>query len=630
MNKIGGALVVLTVAVAAVAWVLLSGQPTQPEKNNTAATDTSPASPPPSTLVRSRPNEVSENGYVGSQSCQECHEDFYRSWHDSYHRTMTQVISPASAPDVIENASVTVEGLTYRFRRDGDNHYVELNDPTSGGMRRQRQLLMMTGSHHMHVFWYQSEIEGTPAQLPIIYLRDQQRWIPRRSAFLRPPDETPGENEMGRWNSTCSRCHSTHPRLRPNTDARTWETRVVEFGIACEACHGPGQDHIQFHRNEENVGADPIVNPLDLPAASRSDLCGQCHSISMYDFSKTSKENFSQHGSPFRPGQVLDEDHFHQIIRAIPEFQQTTLFARWNTAPDMMRSHFWPDGEVRISGRDYNGMIESACYQQGDLSCMSCHTMHQQDAQLRPAWKDDQLKPEMRGDAACLQCHAEYRDLASAHTHHLPQSSGSRCMNCHMPATVYGLLKTIRSHRISSPSVASALRTGRPTACNLCHLDHTLQQTSNHLADWFGHRKPKLTNLQSSVAASVLSLLQGDAGQRAVQIAAFESSDAHQASGTAWLRPYLLIGMDDPYEAIRLIAQRVYASLFGAPLAGYDFLALPMDRHHRINQELDKVKQETKLPANPALLIDENGVLNSQRIDELMQNRDQRDVFLLE
>src|SRR5687767_1100954 len=42
-----------------------------------------------------RPLEQPSDGYVGSDSCRICHADTYASWRHSYHRTMTQVASPA-------------------------------------------------------------------------------------------------------------------------------------------------------------------------------------------------------------------------------------------------------------------------------------------------------------------------------------------------------------------------------------------------------------------------------------------------------------------------------------------------------------------------------------------------------
>src|SRR5215468_7634382 len=48
--------------------------------------------PPPS----NRPIQKLAKGFVGSSECMSCHPSEYASWHDSYHRTMTQVATPAT------------------------------------------------------------------------------------------------------------------------------------------------------------------------------------------------------------------------------------------------------------------------------------------------------------------------------------------------------------------------------------------------------------------------------------------------------------------------------------------------------------------------------------------------------
>ena len=68
----------------------------------------------------------------------------------------------------------------------------------------------------------------------------------------------------------------------------------------------------------------------------------------------------------------------------------------------------------------------------------------------------DQLAVGMETDEACLQCHTEFRGRIAEHTHHPVESAGSRCYNCHMPFTTYGLLKSVRSHLIDSPPIAFA------------------------------------------------------------------------------------------------------------------------------------------------------------------------------
>ena len=105
---------------------------------------------------------------------------------------------------------------------------------------------------------------------------------------------------------------------------------------------------------------------------------------------------------------------------------------------------------------------------------------------------------------------------STGHTHHLADSSGSNCYNCHMPHTAYGLLKAIRNHTISSPDLKRELTVDRPNACNQCHLDKTLKWTAEHLRDWYSIDAPELDAEQSEVAASILWLLKGKRGQPSV------------------------------------------------------------------------------------------------------------------
>ena len=84
---------------------------------------------------------------------------------------------------------------------------------------------------------------------------------------------------------------------------------------------------------------------------------------------------------------------------------------------------FWPDGMVRISGREFNGLIATPCFAHDDpskqMTCLSCHEMHQplDDPRSREEWANDQLKytmdsnrPGLHTNQACTQCHSEYED----------------------------------------------------------------------------------------------------------------------------------------------------------------------------------------------------------------------------
>ena len=115
------------------------------------------------------------------------------------------------------------------------------------------------------------------------------------------------------------------------------------------------------------------------------------------------------------------------------------------------------------------------------------------------------IDPSIDANASCTQCHqeAEYNERIESHTFHSGESSGSECMNCHMPHTTYALFNAIRSHQIASPQVAS-LEHGVPNACNLCHLDQTLAWTQSHLVDRYGHEALEMPLEHRETAASIL------------------------------------------------------------------------------------------------------------------------------
>ena len=184
----------------------------------------------------------------------------------------------------------------------------------------------------------------------------------------------------------------------------------------------------------------------------------------------------------------------------------------------------------------------------------------------------------MDTNQACLQCHPDFESRLEEHTHHRPGSSGSECYNCHMSHTSYALLKSIRSHQISSPTVAASLETGRPNACNQCHLDKTLDWAAENLQKWYGVPRPKLSREQETIAASVLWTLKGDAGQRALMAWSLGWEPARAASGSDWMAPYLAQLLEDPYDAVRFIAYRSLRRLPGFSDFRYDYVDSPRQR----------------------------------------------------
>ncbi len=577
-----------------------------------------------------RPIERPVNGYVSSHACRECHPKQHKSWHASYHRSMTQLALPTAVIGDFDDTYVSAVGREYRLYREGEVCWVEMDNPDAprGVVPRVNMpIVMTTGSHHMQVYWFPTGNSRRLAQLPLVYLKETQSWIPRKSAFLSVPNDTVA-SESGRWNDTCCQCHTTGPQPRP-VGVDGWDTQAMEFGIACEACHGPGKLHSQFHRAEgedTGQGLDPIINPSSLTHHRSAQVCGQCHSINVIHDLK----NAFTFGNKYRPGDDLAKTHM-----ITGDNQETRDYYQpfFEDIEGFMRESFWRDGMVRVSGREYNGLIETGCFQQGELSCVSCHALHKSDEDSRSLteWANDQLAAEMRGNDACLQCHETER-YDQQHTHHQPGSSGSVCYNCHMPHTTYGLLKAIRSHQISSPDVTADLRAGRPNACNLCHLDKTLAWSSQHLQPWYGQSPAEFDEDQQTVAASLLWLLRGDAGERALAAWSMGWSPALEASGDEWPAPFLACLLNDPYDAVRFIARRSLREQPGFHEFDYDFQASRTERGGARDRawEIWAAQPTRQRRSGPALLIDSQTGLQRKALNRLLNQRDDRPVKLAE
>jgi predicted CXXCH cytochrome family protein len=169
-----------------------------------------------------------------------------------------------------------------------------------------RPLGLLTGSHHFENYWM-VEDSGWFVQFPFLWDLRRERWIPTADSFLRPDHATPRPPAV--WNTNCAYCHTVNPASRVSADLKQADSQVAELGIACEACHGPGQAHvaaqrdpIQRYRAHLSDAADPHVRqPQRMDKTRASMVCGQCHGVSLVaDWASRQRD-----GDRFRPGDDL-------------------------------------------------------------------------------------------------------------------------------------------------------------------------------------------------------------------------------------------------------------------------------------------------------------------------------------
>ena len=175
------------------------------------------------------PRESDAAGFVTSNKCHACHPDHHASWHRTYHRTMTQLAVPGCVAGEFAGQTIKSAGLPYTVYRRGDQFWARMPDPEEmmniamgKPMEHRdvplvdRQVLMTTGSHHYQTYWVAgaSEFGNLMQTLPLVYLINDERWIPREAAFLMAPDSP---RMITQWNHHCIKCHSTG-----------WKSRAVE------------------------------------------------------------------------------------------------------------------------------------------------------------------------------------------------------------------------------------------------------------------------------------------------------------------------------------------------------------------------------------------------------------------
>lgn len=156
----------------------------------------------------------------------------------------------------------------------------------------------------------------------------------------------------------------------------------------------------------------------------------------------------------------------------------------------------------------------------------------------------------------CTQCHAAHRGPAAAarHGRHRVGSVGNRCVACHMPRVVYGLVRAHRSHRIERPRGGA----GSPSPCGLCHVQAGPPELAV-LWERAGFEVPE--GLAKASTTDVL--FAGDPIERAVAADALGRVETDSTGVSVGLRFGLLLAVlaEDPYPAVRQIAYRALCAL---------------------------------------------------------------------
>ena len=251
------------------------------------------------------------------------------------------------------------------------------------------------------------------------------------------------------WNLMCAECHSTNLRKNYNLKTDSYRTTWAEINVGCQACHGPGAEHVASATTKESGTPMPVRFGAG-DSRFQVEQCAVCHSRRRVV------------APPDAPGQAF-MDHY---------------------APEWLRDDlYFADGQILGEVYVYGSFLQSKMYRQG-VRCTDCHNPHS-------------LKLDAEGNRVCTKCHqltppSEFPTLKAKnydtpeHHHHAPGSEGARCVNCHMAARTYMVVDPRRDHSFRIPRPDLSVAIGTPNACNGCHQDKDAQWAAGTIASWNG------------------------------------------------------------------------------------------------------------------------------------------------
>ncbi len=404
--------------------------------------------------------------YVGAAACAKCHVAAYRQWSGSRHSKMVQPATTASVKGDFARGKIALRGSPYSFRaRDGAYYITETYltgkpqehrvDYTLGNRRIQHYLTTLA--------------DGRVIVLPPSWDIQRKQWF--HNLDIDDPEEEPGV-QIQVWNKSCYSCHVSQQQKNFDLEKNAYHSAWIDFGTNCERCHGPGSDHVaHYSATPAPTGqARDIVLQTRLTPERNTMVCAQCHSFrDIYVNGFAAGDDYYDHFLP-----VLDYN-----------------------LPDSADPAYWPDNRTRRFSNDAFGLWQSECYLKGKATCVDCHVQaHETEIERNP-----QLRPD--ANALCTRCHENIGKSVTAHTHHAQESTGSSCVECHMPRTVYSIKAEIRDHSMSIPSPENTIRHGIPNACNLCHKDRDANWSLARMNQWWGQAsRQKLIRRADTFAAA--------------------------------------------------------------------------------------------------------------------------------
>lgn len=368
--------------------------------------------------------EIPDSHFLGDNNCKECHEQEFEDWQGSHHDKAMQLADSLSVLADFNDKIFTSQGVTSHFFKKDSDFYVNTEGPE--------------GDYHDYKIVYTFGI--TPLQQYIVKFPNghfqclrtawdtvKNKWFDLYPDFKVVHSEWLHWSRGGlNWNNMCADCHSTNVRKNYDQETHSYNTKYAIINVNCEACHGPGKQHVEDVKRlgEDYTSTGTMQMTLNTTPKEIVDQCARCH---------MRREQFSE---VFNfEGTMLDH-YFPQLIE---------------------EPIYYPDGQILDEDYVYGSFIQSKMYK-NNIACNNCHDSHS-------------LKLRFDGNTLCAQCHIKENYDTPEHHFHKMDTEAAMCINCHMTGRYYMGNDFRRDHSFRVPRPDLSLKYGTPNACSGCHKD---------------------------------------------------------------------------------------------------------------------------------------------------------------
>ncbi len=403
-----------------------------------------------SSVNQSIKNLLEDPNYLGSESCKSCHEQQYNDWEGSHHDKAMMI---ADSISVLANFDTTFysQEVTSRFYKKDGKFFV--NTEGIDGIYNDFEIVYTFG--YTPLQQYIVEFPGGKFQcLRTAWDTEKKVWFDLYPDMKLVHDEWIYWTKGGlNWNTMCSDCHSTLVRKNYDPAKDTYNTTFSIINVSCEACHGPGKEHVSIAESEDFKNDPDSTKYLGKLYMGKNvypkqmvDDCARCHSL------RTQYTEFYDHQGTYM-------DHY---------------------APDMLRDgQYFADGQILGEDYVYASFIQSKMYSK-NVKCNDCHNIHS-------------LELKFKGNDLCLQCHVKEKYNVKEHHFHEMETIAAECISCHMPGRYYMGNDFRRDHSFRVPRPDLSARYGVPNTCNEsgCHADQTPEWAAKFVKEWYGPQRVK-------------------------------------------------------------------------------------------------------------------------------------------